>query len=147
MAYRKSVRIVIQVLRSALLGILLLPFPVSAQMPDPQKGNHKESTAKPAEASAGVTVDSARKSSELPAWDTTGENPGVEQAGYEIKQSVEFGGRISDNSGSEPMWDTLVNLGTGPRLLEFTLDMHAPHHTGLLFDDFSVSNFGYGGDP
>jgi hypothetical protein len=40
-----------------------------------------------------------------------------------------------------------VNLGTGPRLLEYTLDMHSPGHSGVLFDDFNFSNFGYGGDP
>ena len=67
--------------------------------------------------------------------------------GFDIKQSAEFGGRISDFSGNPGMWDTFVNLGSGPRLLEYTLDMHSPQHTGTLFDDLSFSSFGYGGDP
>jgi hypothetical protein len=32
-------------------------------------------------------------------------------------------------------------------LLEYTLDMRAPDHAGLMFDDLSFANFGYGGDP
>ena len=95
----------------------------------------------------GVSVDAARKTSDLPTSITTDNNTGVESGGYEIRQSAEFGGRIADFSGSHAMWDTLINLGSGPRLLEYTLDMHAPKHTGILFDDLSFSNFGYGGDP
>jgi hypothetical protein len=38
-------------------------------------------------------------------------------------------------------------MGSGPRLLEYTLDMHSPTHIGTLFDDLSFSSFGYGGDP
>lgn len=75
-----------------------------------------------------------------------GENP-PETAGYEMKQSAEFGGRISSHTGNVGTWDTYVNLGTGPRLLEYTLDMHSPGHRGLLFDDLTFANFGYGGDP
>src|SRR5262249_8632683 len=60
---------------------------------------------------------------------------------------AEFGGRISDFTGNPGTWDTYVNMGTGPRLLEYTLDMRSPTHTGLLFDDLSLTNFGYGGDP
>src|SRR5262249_12000116 len=60
---------------------------------------------------------------------------------------AEFGGRISDFTGSTAMWDTLVNMGTGPRLLEYSLEMRSPTHTGLLFDSLNFNNFGYGGDP
>jgi hypothetical protein len=99
------------------------------------------------QASAGVSVDSSRKSSDLPTSVTTEKAPGLEGAGYEIKQSFEFGGRISSFTGNSGMWGTFVNLGSGPRLLEYTLDMRAPSHHGLLFDDLSFSNYGYGGDP
>jgi hypothetical protein len=67
--------------------------------------------------------------------------------GYTVHQSVEFGGRIVSVSGSQSLWDTFVNLNSGPRLLSNTLEMHSPDHTGLLFDDFAESSFGYGGDP
>jgi hypothetical protein len=68
--------------------------------------------------------------------------------GYTIHQSIDFGGRVVDTSGSGAMYDTLVNLQSGPRILSQTFDMHsvanAPHP---LFDDLSESSSGYGGDP
>jgi hypothetical protein len=67
--------------------------------------------------------------------------------GYAIHQSIEVGGRISDFSGSDAMWSTLVNQHSGPRLLEQSLDMRAVEHAGILFDRFSFYNSGYGGDP
>ncbi|HMC31181.1 MAG TPA: hypothetical protein VKL99_10125 [Candidatus Angelobacter sp.] len=94
-----------------------------------------------------LAVDASRRASDLPAAVDTEMNEGQNWGGFEVKQSAEFGGRISDFTGSQAMWDTFVNLGTGPRLLEYTLDMRSPNHTGKLFDDFSFSNFGYGGDP
>ena len=45
------------------------------------------------------------------------------------------------------MWGTYVNLGSGPRLLEYSLALHSEKHNGLLFDDLTFNNFGYGGDP
>src|SRR5262249_22058374 len=39
------------------------------------------------------------------------------------------------------------NLHDGPRLLNQTLLMRSPDHTGLLFDDLLVTGFGFGGDP
>lgn len=75
---------------------------------------------------------------------------------YVVNQSVEFGYRFTDVSSSslnsgEPtnlaMYNTLVNLHTGPRLLEQTLSMQSPEHTGVLFDNVFVSSSGFGGDP
>jgi hypothetical protein len=95
----------------------------------------------------GVAVDSGRKSDVLATWITTEHNEGQSGGPYIIKQSAEFGGRITDFSGNPGTWDTMVNLGSGPRLFEYTLDLHSPTHTGFLFDDLLFSNFGYGGDP
>src|SRR5262245_15672610 len=53
---------------------------------------------------AGVAVDSTRKSSELAASPSTESNPGIEAGGYEVKQSIEMGGRVADFSGSRSMW-------------------------------------------
>lgn len=97
-------------------------------------------------ANLSLAVDSARKAYDLPA-PAGHEGNGETVGGLQVNQGAEFGGRISDFSGNPGMWDTFVNLGTGPRLLEYTLDMRSPSHTGLLFDDLSLSNFGYGGDP
>ena len=46
------------------------------------------------------------------------------------------------------MYDTLVNLQSGPRVLDFSLNMLwvNPGHA-VLFDRLSSSSFGYGGDP
>jgi hypothetical protein len=95
----------------------------------------------------GVAVDSARKSDVLATWITTEHNEGENAGPWVIKQSAEFGGRLTDFTGNQGTWDTFVNLGTGPRLLEYTLDLHSPDHKGFLFDDLLFSNFGYGGDP
>lgn len=68
--------------------------------------------------------------------------------GYVIHQSIDLGGRIVTATGSTEMYDTLVDLQSGPRVLDETLDMHAEAGTThLFFDDLSMSNSGYGGDP
>jgi opacity protein-like surface antigen len=95
----------------------------------------------------GVAVDSARKSDVLATWNTTENNEGETGGPWVIKQSAEFGGRITDFTGNTGTWDTMVNLGSGPRLFEYTLELKSPTHTGWLFDDLLFSNFGYGGDP
>lgn len=67
--------------------------------------------------------------------------------GYEVHQSIEFGGHITDFTGSQALWNTYVNQYSGPRLLNQTLDMRSIGHNGLLFDELHMSNWGYGGDP
>ncbi|MGZ7090549.1 MAG: hypothetical protein ACXVKH_13870 [Candidatus Angelobacter sp.] len=125
------------------------PTPATEQQAD--KDKKPASTAKKEDErrqpDLGVAVDSGRKSDALATWITSENNLGETGGPWEIKQSIEFGGRITDFSGNTGTWDTFVNLGTGPRLLEYTLDMHSPDHKGFLFDDLTFSNFGYGGDP
>lgn len=67
--------------------------------------------------------------------------------GYLVHQSVDFGGHIVSQSGSGAMYDTLVNTQTGPRILNFSLEMRTadPRHSPL-FDHLSTNSFGYGGD-
>jgi hypothetical protein len=73
---------------------------------------------------------------------------GTRKYGYAIHQSVDLGGHVADYYGSGAMYDTLVNLQTGPRLLGQTLDMHAlPGSKHLLFDQLFTQSTGYGGDP
>jgi hypothetical protein len=45
------------------------------------------------------------------------------------------------------MFDTLVNLQTGPRILDQTLTMQSVDHQGLLFDNLYLNSVGWGGDP
>ncbi len=75
------------------------------------------------------------------------EQKGINQGNYNVKQSIEFGGRFTSISGDTQAYDTFVNLQQGARLLGFTTEMNSLNHQGTLFDHFSFSNFGYGGDP
>ncbi|MEO5936641.1 MAG: hypothetical protein ABIP81_05460 [Terriglobales bacterium] len=72
---------------------------------------------------------------------------GIESGGYHIRQSIEFGGRIVDFSGSGQLWNTFVNLHSGPRLLEYNLELKSLTHESIFFDRLTFHNFGYGGDP
>ncbi len=75
------------------------------------------------------------------------EQKGIDEGNYNIKQSIEFGGRFTSISGDPQAYDTFVNLQQGPRLLGFTTEMYSLNHHGTLFDRLYFSNFGYGGDP
>ena len=72
---------------------------------------------------------------------------GIDQGNYNIKQSIEFGGRFTSISGDINAYDTFVNLQPGARLLGFTLEMNSLDHHGTWFDRFYFMNSGYGGDP
>jgi len=76
-----------------------------------------------------------------------GEPEGVTSGGYMIHSSVELGYRYNNVTGSGDMYDTLVNLHTGPRFLDETLSMQSLDHQGLLFDNLYLNSFGWGGDP
>jgi hypothetical protein len=71
---------------------------------------------------------------------------GLNSGGYQIHSSVELGFRSTDVTGSTDMYDTLVNLQTGPRILDQTLTMQSLDHQGFLFDDLYLNSFGWGGD-
>jgi hypothetical protein len=77
----------------------------------------------------------------------TGEQQGIDQGNYNIKQAIEFGYRFTDITGNLQTYNTLVNLQDGPRLLNFTMEMRSLDNHGTFFDRFYFSNFGYGGDP
>ena len=75
------------------------------------------------------------------------EQTGINEGNYNIKQSIEFGYRFTNVNGSQQTYDTMVNLQQGPRLVGFTTEFRSLDHHGTFFDDFYLSNFGYGGDP
>ena len=89
------------------------------------------------------------------AAQTAGSNAGQSQSqpeawesnGYVIHQSIEIGYRSSDVAGSVQMYNSLVDLRTGPRFLEQSLSMQSQNHDGLLFDNLFVNSYGWGGDP
>jgi hypothetical protein len=75
------------------------------------------------------------------------EQKGVDEGNYNVKQSIEFGGRFTSVSGNQEVYDTFVNLQPGARLLGFTTEMRSLDHHAAIFDRLFFSNFGYGGDP
>jgi len=74
-------------------------------------------------------------------------NQGVDSGNYNVQQTIDFGYRLNEVSGNYDTYDTFVNLQSGLRLFDYTLDMRSLNHNGLLFDNLHFSNFGYGGDP
>jgi len=69
--------------------------------------------------------------------------------GYLVHQSIDIGGRISNQNGSLPMYGTLVNMHTGPRILTQSIEMHAVPDAKhfFLYDSLLATSEGYGGDP
>ncbi len=82
-----------------------------------------------------------------PAQSDDDTSPGRVWGDYTVHQSVEFGGRVADVNGNQQLYDTLVNLKSGPRLLGQELSMRSITHMGGLFDNLYMSSFGFGGDP
>ena len=74
--------------------------------------------------------------------------PASVPSGYTVHQTVDLGGHISAVSGSQAMYDTLVNVQSGPRILGETFEMRAlPGARNTLFDSLSATGSGFGGDP
>ena len=68
--------------------------------------------------------------------------------GYTIHQSEDVGGRVAGIKGGGAMYDTMVNLQSGPRMLDSTFEMKAlPDHPELLVDSLHAISSGFGGDP
>jgi hypothetical protein len=79
--------------------------------------------------------------------DSEDNSPGRVFGNYNVTQSIEFGGRVASTSGNQQVYDTFVNLKSGPRLLGQDLSMQSINHEGTLFDSLYLSSFGFGGDP
>ena len=86
-------------------------------------------------------------SSSLRAQTGSGETKGIDAGNYNIQESIEAGYRSTWIGGNTNTYDTFVNLNSGLRLFDYTLNMRSLDHNGLLFDTLDFSNFGYGGDP
>ena len=72
----------------------------------------------------------------------------VVQNGFVIHNSVDLGGHLANISGSGDMYDTLVNVHSGPRVLGQTFTAHAaPGSKHTLIDDLTAFSSGFGGDP
>lgn len=68
--------------------------------------------------------------------------------GYTAHHTVDLGGRMSSLSGSQAMYDTLVNLQSGPRVLGESFEMRAlPGKKNAPVDYLKAFGSGFGGDP
>ena len=67
---------------------------------------------------------------------------------YMVHSMIELGGTITDKEGSSAMWATMVNQGTGMRLVGQSLEMHSTDTAKTpFFDTLSTASYGYGGYP
>jgi hypothetical protein len=103
--------------KTVTLGVLWLAVAVSAGAQDPPKADQPQAVE------------------------------GRDSGNYNIRQTIEFGYRSTDVSGNPANYGTFVNLNSGVRIFEQSLDVRSLNHTGLLFDTLSMLSFGYGGDP
>ncbi|MGB0083046.1 MAG: hypothetical protein WBP90_16095 [Terracidiphilus sp.] len=68
--------------------------------------------------------------------------------GYSAHHTVDVSGRMSDAVGSGAMYDTMVNLQSGPRVSGETLELHKlDSNKHAWVDDARASGSGFGGDP
>src|SRR5437016_1580733 len=67
--------------------------------------------------------------------------------GYTVQQTLEFGGRMVSQNGNPSVFNTFVDLHSGPRLLEQSLEVRSRNHHGFFFDALTLRGSGYGGDP
>ena len=78
---------------------------------------------------------------------TPGTQP-VAPKGYSLHETIDAGGHIVNTTGSGAMYDTLVNIQSGPRVLGETFQLHAlPGTQHTLVDSLSAFSSGFGGDP
>ena len=72
----------------------------------------------------------------------------VVKEGFAVHQSADLGGHIVGVSGSGAMYDTLVNIHSGPRVLGQTYELRAvPGSKHALVDSLTAFTTGFGGDP
>lgn len=118
------------------------------QNPIPKRrGNVNRHLSRAAFLCVAVGIAALCLSSALRAQGDPNEQKGMDSNGYNIHQSIDFGYRANWVNGNQDTYDTFINLGQGLRLFDYSLDMRSINHDGLLFDNLSFSNFGYGGDP
>lgn len=69
-------------------------------------------------------------------------------SGYTLHESIDLGGHVAGITGSGAMYDTMVNLESGPRVLGETFQLKAlPGTKHFLLDSLSAFSNGFGGDP
>jgi hypothetical protein len=72
--------------------------------------------------------------------------PQLQWGGFGIQGSASVGYRFTDVKGYEPMYEELLNLKSGPRLMDFSIFGHN-NDANAFANDFSLTMSGLGGDP
>jgi len=68
--------------------------------------------------------------------------------GYSAHYSADVSGRVNDTAHSGAMYDTLVNLQSGPRVSGETIELHKlDSNKHAWVDDARATGSGFGGDP
>jgi hypothetical protein len=66
---------------------------------------------------------------------------------FSTQGSASVGYRFTDVKGFRPMYNEMINLRRGPRLMDFNMFGEAKEGTNPFADDYAVSMSGLGGDP
>jgi hypothetical protein len=72
--------------------------------------------------------------------------PQLQWGGFGVQGSASMGYRFTDVKGYEPMYEELVNLKSGPRLMDFSIFGHNDDPNAFA-NNFSLTMSGMGGDP
>jgi hypothetical protein len=72
----------------------------------------------------------------------------VAPKGYTLHETIDAGGHLANVTGSGAMYNTLVNIQSGPRILGETFELRAaPGTQHTLVDSLTAFSNGFGGDP
>jgi len=127
------------------VGLLLSAGFAVAQTPAPAAPTPAAPTAA-APATAAPTP--AAPAAAEPAASVPAAPEQVIENGYVVRQTADLGGHVVGVSGSGAMYNTLVNIHSGPRVLGQTFALTpAPGATHPLMDSLSAFSNGFGGDP
>jgi putative beta-barrel porin MtrB/PioB len=77
----------------------------------------------------------------------TYEAPPISFGNFNTQGSASMGYRFTDVSGYRPMYMSMMNLRSGPRLMDFSLLGSAKEGANTFADNYSLTASGLGGDP
>src|SRR5689334_22282469 len=103
-------------MRSVAVAVLMVGFPAAAKAQDTPPPAHQSTSP-----STSQTTPAPEEKEKI-------------IKGFVTHQSIELGGHIVDESGSGAMYNTLVNIKSGPRILNQSLTMRAtdPSHAKFM---------------
>lgn len=82
------------------------------------------------------------------AQNATTITPPTAPKGYTLHESIDLGGHIANITGSGAMYNTMVNIQSGPRVFGEVFELRAlPGAKRTLVDSLSAFSNGWGGDP